>query len=123
TFENTPGQELVQKLETYGEELPYIAENGMFVSMQMNAYLYVVEQYFDFTEPEKGLLYLQKFEKLYTHYPGVEINHQQVGDAYSAAAVYYFKQNQLQKARHYLSRGLEISPDNYELIYRLRSIE
>jgi tetratricopeptide (TPR) repeat protein len=122
TFENTPGQKLIDQLENYAEELPLIAQNGMFISMQMTAYLVVVEQCFDFEDPEKGLIYLKKFEKLYTNNKGVEIDHQQVGDAYSAAAVYYFKKNQMAKARQYLNRGLEISPDNYELLYRLRSI-
>lgn len=123
SFENIPGEELVDRLEYYSEELPLIADNGMFVSMKMMAYLAVTEKYFDFGEEEKGLINMRKFESLYNKYPGVEINHEFIGDAYSSAAVFYFKKNQLNKAKSYLQRGLEISPDNYELLYRLRSIE
>ncbi len=123
TFENTPGEQLVQRLENYSREMPVLAENGMFISLQMMAYLVVIEQYFDFDMPDEGMESMLKFEELYEANAGVEIDYELLGDAYSSAAVYYFKQYNKQKAIKFLERGLEIAPENYELRYRLRSIE
>jgi hypothetical protein len=81
------------------------------------------EEYFDFENPAQGELMIKKFENLNKLYPEISISYDKTGDAYSAAAVYYFKRDNIKSAKSYLLRGLEVSPDNYQLLYRLRSIE
>jgi hypothetical protein len=122
TFENTQGNLLVERMELYAEDMPVLAENGMFISLQMMAYLVAIEQLYDFDEPLKAAENMEKFENLYFNHPGVEIDYGLVGDAYSSAAVYHFKNYDKESAIRFLERGLKIAPENFELRYRLRSI-
>lgn len=122
TFDNTPAPQLVENIELYAAEMPVLSENGMFISLQMMSYLILIEQLFDFEEIDSALMYLDKFETLFNRSPEIDIDYELVGDAYSAAAVYYFKNYQKEKAVDFLERGLEIAPENYELRYRLKSI-
>lgn len=122
TFDNIPALQLVENLEIYAEEMPILSENGMFISLQMMSYLVLVEQLFDFEEINQALMYLEKFEALYEQSPGVDIDYEHVSDAYTAAAVYYFKNYQKTRAVEFLEKGLKIAPENYELRYRLKSI-
>ncbi|MFW5821030.1 MAG: tetratricopeptide repeat protein [Bacteroidota bacterium] len=123
TFENTPVALLIEQVEDYAENMPVLSENGMFISLQMMAYLVFTEQLFDFEEEDKAITYLEKFEDLYVKNPGVEIDYEQLGEAYSAAAVFYFKNYQKSRAIEFLERGLRIAPQNYELRYRLNSVK
>ncbi len=122
TFDNTPAPQLVENIELYAAEMPVLSENGMFISLQMMSYLILIEQLFDFEEIDSALMYLDKFETLFKRNPEIDIDYEHVGDAYSAAAVYYFKNYQKHKAVEFLERGLEIAPENYELQYRLKSV-
>ena len=38
-----------------------------------------------------------------------------IGEAYSAASVYYFKRGLYNKAKEYLSKGLDFAPNNKQL--------
>ena len=86
------------------------------------AYLSYVEELFDFNQPEKALDYMGRFEEIYDNNQEMELNYKLVGDAYSAAAVYFFKRYNKQKAKEFLEKGLRIAPDNFELRYRLNSL-
>jgi tetratricopeptide (TPR) repeat protein len=122
-LENMPAEVLVNDLEQYARDLPVLSENGMFVSLQLMSYLMWVEQLYDFGEIERAQRTLNKFESLYRQNPGVDVDYEHVGDAYSAAAVYYFKHYNKDEAIRYLQKGLEIAPENYELRYRLKSLK
>jgi tetratricopeptide (TPR) repeat protein len=122
TFRNSSNQEIIRIIQDYSERFEELNSNGMFISIQMLAYLSYAEEMFDFNYGEEGLQYLLKFEELYTANPQLDIDYNQVGNSYSAAAVYYFKRYDKLQARRFLERGLEIAPDNYELTYRLQSI-
>lgn len=122
TFLNAPGIEMMEQLEAYGNEFPELLENGIYNSLKMEGYLRLAQQNFDLNKPAEGLRNLDKFEKLYEQYPSVEIDHSSLASAYSSAAVFYFKRYKKDKAIYFLKKGLEYSPDNFELKYRLRSI-
>ena len=122
TFQNSSNGEIINRLESYMKKFPGLEKNGMFLSLEMMAYLAYVEELFDFQQPEKALGYLSKFEIIYEDNKDLDLNYKLVGDAYSAAAVYFFRKYNNAKAREYLEKGLEIAPDNFELRYRLNSL-
>ncbi len=122
TFQNSSNEEMIRRMEDYGHKFSGLTKNGMFLSLEMMAYLAYVEESFDFGKPQRALEYLDKFENIYRDNQDLDLNYQLVGNAYSAAAVYFFKKYNKSKAKQYLERGLEIAPDNFELRYRLNSL-
>ncbi len=122
SFSTASNQEIVNTIEEFEMRFPLIQSNEAFITLQMLAYLQLGEEKFDFDKPSEGEILLKKFENLYNLHPGISIQYEKVGDAYSAAAVYYFKRNDIIKARFYLNRGLALSPENYQLMYRLRAL-
>jgi tetratricopeptide (TPR) repeat protein len=123
SFESVPNQEMVNSAEAFELKFPLTAANESFISLKMLAYLRNGEEKFDFDKPAEGITMIEKFEKLFREHPGISIQYDKAADAYSAAAVYYFKRNEKAKAKEYLKRGLAVAPDNYELRYRLKSLE
>ncbi len=122
TFQNSSNRETVQRIGDMSAKFPSLDSNGLFMTLKMTAYLSYVEELFDFGEPDRALEYLAKFESTYKTNGDIELNYKVVGDAYSAAAVYFFKKYNKKKAKEYLEKGLEIAPDNFELRYRLNSL-
>ena len=122
SFSSASSQEVVNSIEEFERRFPLMQKNETFISLQMLGYLQYSEEKFDFEKPLEGEVLLKKFENLYKMHKGISINYEKVGDAYSAAAVYYFKRSDKKTAREYLNRGLEISPENYQPMYRLRAL-
>jgi len=123
SFSTAPSQEVVNNLENFELRFPVMQTNQAFITLQMLGYLRLGEEKFDFNKPSEGEALIKKFENLFHLHSGTSIDYETVGNAYSAAAVYYFKRENTAMARSYLNRGLRISPDNYKLIYRLRALE
>lgn len=123
SFGSASNQETLNILENIGGRFPVLEKNESFVALLMLAYLQLGEEKFDFEKPLEGELLLKEFEKLFIEHPGIGIQYEEVGKAYSAAAAYYFRRNEKRVAGDYLKRGLEIAPGNYQLMYRLRAIE
>jgi tetratricopeptide (TPR) repeat protein len=123
SFGTASSQEIVNSIENFEQKFPEMHDNDTFIGLQMLGYLQLGEEKFDFEQPTEGEMYLKKFENLCESHHGVSVQYEKVGDAYSAAAVYYFKRNNKSIARTYLNRGLAISPENYQLMYRLRALE
>jgi hypothetical protein len=71
---------------------------------------------------QQGEKYRLTFEELAGRYPDAQPNTQLVGQAYSRAAVYFYRKGQTQKARNLIEAGLKLSPNNYELMTRKRMI-
>jgi tetratricopeptide (TPR) repeat protein len=122
-FTTLSNQKIVNSTEEFARRFPRMQMNEGFISLQMIGYLKFSEENFDFEKPDDGEVLLMKFENLFHLHPEISIQYENVGDAYSAAAVYYFKRNNIKTARSYLNRGLAISPENYQLMYRLRALE
>jgi len=113
-------KKVVRQLSKYETNYPNLANNVMFKSMLADAYLIEFGQSYDFGEVEQAEKYRALFEKVYTD--DLNINHSNLGRAYSLAAVHFFKRGQKNKARELLEQGLEYSPGNYELLTRKRMI-
>ena len=122
SFENTPNDERINGLEDFSVRYPALLENNIFRQMLGTAYLIETMASFESAKPADGERYKAAFEAFRLKNKEVIYNAHLVGSAYSAAAVYYFRKGQTSRARSILALGLEISPDNYELLRRQRMI-
>lgn len=111
---------VVKELHQLERAYPGLKNNNMFRSLLGNAYLIEFGQSFDFGDAQNGEKYKALYENIFSE--DLNINHSNLGRAYSMAAVYYFKQGQKSKARNILEQGLQYSPGNYELLTRKRMI-
>jgi tetratricopeptide (TPR) repeat protein len=122
SFRNTPNKEVMQLLEGYAQKFPELMENNFFLEMLGSAYLSEIQFRFEMGNNIEGEKYRAIFETFQKDHSEVTYDSYLVGRTYSAASVYYFKKNQTSKAKQILAKGLQISPNNYELISRQRMI-
>lgn len=66
--------------------------------------------------------YKSVFEEMVKSNKDINLVPSIVGSAYSSGCSYYFKKGQKAKAMQLLEKGLELSPDNYELRTRQQMI-
>lgn len=111
---------VVEILESYKKELTELNENNIFKSMLVNSYLIEFGQSFELGKEKKALRYKSLFEENFNS--ELTIFQQNIGRAYSLAAIYYFKKGYTSKARTIINKGLEIAPGNHELLSRKRLI-
>lgn len=114
-------KKIIELLENYQDTYTALNQNNIFKSMLVGSYLIEFGQAFDLSNEKTGLTFKSLFEKNYS--PDLSVPQQNVGRAYSLAAVYYFKKGHKQKALSILNKGLELAPGNYELLTRKRMIE
>jgi tetratricopeptide (TPR) repeat protein len=111
-------QEAIKLLIEASDKNPVLTTNNKFNSMLAATYLAKFNDDYQIgrvQEGEKGRL---AFESIYTKEPDLTINPEFIGQAYSTAAVYYFRKNQTSKSRFYIDKGLEFVPGNKELLNR-----
>ena len=77
---------------------------------------------FESKNPTEGISLMELFESTVSENPNYIFNRNVLGDAYSKAAVYYFKKGYSTKARSIIRTGLNYAPDNYQLKSRLMMI-
>lgn len=111
-----------KQLLQFSFKFPSLSENNLFNGLLASTLLAQLAIQFEANKPMEGEQYKKKFEELNEQHPDIVINSFLIGKAYSAAAVYYFRKGQTAKAKLYISKGLELSPDNYELLSRKRMI-
>jgi tetratricopeptide (TPR) repeat protein len=109
-------------IEKYSGLYPSLHENNVFNTMLFATYLVQIAIEFDNQTPVQGEKYKSTFEELLKKYPDVQPNAELVGQAYSRAAIYYYRKGQTPKAKNLIQSGLKISPNNYELLSRQRMI-
>ena len=122
SLENTANDERIRGLEDFSARYPGLLGNHVFRQMLGTAYLIETMASFESARATDGERYKTAFEAFRMENKDVIYNAHLVGNAYSAAAVYYFRKGQTARARSILALGLEISPDNYELLRRQRMI-
>ncbi len=117
--EPDPGKR-IEFLDEYRNRYATLEANGHFMTMLAESYLGESSRRFITSNPSKGLEWLEKFEKLTESTTEMNTSYNLLGEAYSTAAVYYFRRGNKSKARELLKRGLRYSPGNFELEQRLR---
>lgn len=117
---NSDFKTIQNELESYAQAHEQLNDNKLFTSMLANTYLVLFAQSYDFKRIKEGEEYHELFKNTYEQ--GMNIDQNNVGRAYSIAAVHYFRLGNKNKAKAFLSEGLAIAPGNYELQTRLRMI-
>jgi tetratricopeptide (TPR) repeat protein len=111
-----------KKLIDYSSSFPALSNNNLFNGLVASSLLMQQAIKFEEGKPLEGESYRKRFEELYAKNSDLSLDSFLLGKAYSAAATFYFKKGQTKKAQEYLSYGLKLSPDNYELKTRQRMI-
>ncbi|HYF69386.1 MAG TPA: hypothetical protein VD884_14680 [Ohtaekwangia sp.] len=115
--------EIMNQLEKYAQQYPTLLDNNTFNNMRASTYLAQFGIEYQFGKASTGDKYKVLFEEYLKKIPGLPVNSNLIGQAYSTAAVYYFRKGQTAKARSLIEKGLELSPQNYELLMRQRMIK
>lgn len=111
-------KEAISILSEASAKNPVLKSNNKFNSMLAATYLAMFnDDYLNgrVQDAEKGRI---AFENIFTKETDLSISPDYIGQAYSTAAVYYFRKNQTAKAKYYVDRGLELAPGNRELLNR-----
>ncbi len=107
--------EAIERLEKYGVRCPELLTATGYIKVMMGSYLKAASQSFKAKNISKGDSYLNKFEDLCKSDTETGSEDILIGEAYSAASVYYYKKGLYTKAKEYLVRGLNYAPDNKSL--------
>lgn len=107
----------IKQLKQYGELYPTLKENNNFSALQAENILELVTSYYENGKIKEAEEYRLMFEELASQAPGMNIGfvEYQIGRAYSAGCVYYFKSGQKTKAKTIVDKGLTYAPNNYQL--------
>lgn len=122
SLRNLSNSEVLKTLEQYTVQHPPLLQNNIFNEMLGNVYAREMQTLFEEGKPAEGEKYRNVFEEFFKAHNEAHYDVYLIGRAYSAAAVYYFKKGQSSKAKVIINKGLELSPDNYELESRKRMI-
>ena len=107
--------EVVEIIEAYSNQFRELSANRKFIELRMKNYLIAAAHSFKTNNIQKGEEYIEKFESLFKSSSDIIMEEYLIGEAYSTASVYYFKRGLYNKAKEYLSKGLELAPDNKQL--------
>jgi len=114
------GKRRINLLENYASKYKSLLKNRNFSNMIMDAYLQnATDSYYD-GQASEGQVYLSKYEDLIKQLPDSEFSELAIGNAYSAAAMYYYRLGSKFKARKQIERGLGINPGNSILKQKLK---
>lgn len=122
-YKNYPGTEIAPKLEAYDKRYASLKENNNFTMMMASVYLGEFYQNYLLGKAADGDKYKALFEKLMTAHPDAPVNPNMIGQAYSEAAVYYYRKGQVAKAKQIIATGLKYAPNSYELKSRQSMIK
>jgi len=109
------GQEGINLLTEASTKNPVLKTNTKFNSMLAATYLAKFNDDFQNGEVQDGEKARLAFEVIYTTEKELSVNPEFIGQAYSSAAVYFFRKNQNAKSKSYIEKGLELAPGNREL--------
>lgn len=109
-------------IEKYGTDYPDLLANNLFNSIQASLYLVKFGMDFNDNKIASGEKYKQLFEAHMDKYPDVTLDQGVIGQAYSHAAVYYFRKGQTAKAKTLITKGLQYAPNSGELRARQQMI-
>lgn len=105
----------LDSLLLFKKRYPTLEQNSNFNSMLANAYVMQFGEYYQQGDTANGEKYKSLFETMFSTDKNITVSSNIIGSAYSEACSYYFKRGQRAKAKALVEKGLEISPDSYEL--------
>ena len=114
---------VLQKIQFYDSNNVEITEEGIYILVKIQTYLELFGEAFQLKDGKSGETYMKEFEKLIDENPEAEIDYIMIGRSYSSAAIYYYRNGQVQKSRELIEKGLRYAPDNIELKLKLNSFQ
>lgn len=107
----------VVQLQQYAEKYPGLQEDNNFFELMGSVMLEIFGTSYEKGNIPDGEKYRLMFEDLIAKNPNAATDavSYEIGRAYSAACVYYFKRNNRAKAKTFVDKGLTYDPDSYEL--------
>ncbi len=109
-------------LVKYQKKYPVLSQNNNFNSMIAMSYALMFGEAFEKGNLSEAEKYKAQFEEMVKTNKDINIVPSIIGSAYSSACSYYYKKGQKSKAMQLLEKGLELSPDNFELRTRQQMI-
>jgi tetratricopeptide (TPR) repeat protein len=113
---------IMDSLHLYQKKYPSLEQYNTFKVLLASALVIQFGEDYDIGKTEAAEKYKLEFENFLKNEPDLEIEPGIIGKAYASACSYYFKKGQKVKAKQYLTDGLKISPNNYELRVRMQMI-
>jgi tetratricopeptide (TPR) repeat protein len=124
TFDNDGvSEESIKKMDGYAAKYKSLQENNVFAKLQGKVYLFQIASAYDLNKPAEGDKYRVVFENHMTKHADLSIENSFIGNAYSRAAVFYFRKGQTTKAKSIIEKGLTYAPNSNELLSRQRMIK
>jgi tetratricopeptide (TPR) repeat protein len=118
----SPGM-VLEKIAHYDTACTEIVSNELYLSVKQYVCLKFFGEAFQLQDAQNGEHYMVMFEEITDRHPDIKLDYLAVGRSYSSAAIYYYRQGQVQKSRKVLEKGLEYAPHNIELKLKLKSFE
>jgi hypothetical protein len=116
-------ENIMEALDGSIQQYPTLIQSNAFLSVMANLMLEQCNYLFTYQKSKEGEILKQKFEQHMKTYSETDINHELLGKAYSAMAVYYYRRGEVARAKSNLKKGLEFAPNNFDLIRRLEMIK
>jgi tetratricopeptide (TPR) repeat protein len=110
-------------VEKYNTQFESLRQNNTFNSLLGTLYLFHFYQEYVAGKPAEGDKYKLLYEGIATKYNELSISPSLVGQAYSGAAIFYYRKGQVAKARQLIATGLKFAPDSFELKQRQQMIK
>jgi tetratricopeptide (TPR) repeat protein len=121
-FRNKSYDEALSTLDTIMAQNSELKKNNKLNTMRLNLYLAKMGDDFDSKKATSGNQMMALFEETVDGNSDYLYDENILGNAYSKAAVYYFRKGYSSKARSIVQAGLNYAPNNYELKSRLRML-
>jgi tetratricopeptide (TPR) repeat protein len=123
TMSNTSDNlQIVNLFEDYSKRFPVLHDNNLFNQALMATYLIQIAMEYDLNDQKDGEKYRALFELAKGKFPEATADPTLVSQAYSRAAIFFYRKGQTAKARNILDIGLKFAPNSYELMSRKRMI-
>lgn len=113
---------ILDSLHAYQKKYPSLDQFNSFKTILASVTVAQFGEEYDNGKVELAEQYKKEFEGYLKEEPSLELSPGIIGKAYSSACSYYFKKGQKAKAKQYLTDGLKVSPNNYELRMRMQMI-
>ncbi len=109
-------EQSIKEIEKKEEEFPFLKDNIRIKSFRAFTILKLIEEAYISKKITLGEKYIDDLELIINSTDKtLMVNSEMIAYAYLVSGRYYYRHNIYPKAKHYLSKGLEFSPDNKDL--------
>jgi len=111
----------IDQIEAYEKDYSFLAEDPNIKSFKAFIYIRLIAGAYATRDYASGEDYIENLESIIdSSADNLLVNYEDIARAYLAAGTYYYRFNKFEKAKKYLEKGQNFSPDNSELKKYLR---